>query len=45
MINAGRALLILIVVTLVFYIASIAMAQRTAEQRIEIPFRLVENVV
>src|SRR5215467_7042044 len=45
MINGTRALLTLIGEALLFYVASIAIAQSATEQRIEIPFRLVENVV
>ncbi len=45
MINAGRALLILIAESLLFHVASIAIAQSATEHPIEIPFRLVENVV
>jgi hypothetical protein len=43
MINCRRTLLI--AEALLFYVASIAIAQRATEQPIEIPFRLVENVV
>ena len=43
MINARRRLLI--AGTLLFSVASISIAQSTTEQPIEIPFRLVENVV
>jgi Aspartyl protease/PDZ domain len=43
MINARRRLPI--AVALLFYVASIAIAQSATEQPIEIPFRLVENVV
>ncbi len=45
MINARRALLILIAGALHSYVASIAIAQSATELPIEIPFRLVENVV
>src|SRR4030095_3241468 len=45
MINARRALLILSGVGLLFYADSIATAQTIVEHPIEIPFRLVENVV
>jgi hypothetical protein len=45
MINVRRALLILIGEALFLYVASIAIAQSATEQPIEIPFRLVENVV
>jgi hypothetical protein len=45
MISGRRALLILIAEALLFYFASIAIAQGATEQPIEIPFRLVENVV
>jgi hypothetical protein len=43
MINARRTLLI--AEALLFYVASIAIGQSSTEQPIEIPFRLVENVV
>jgi hypothetical protein len=45
MINAKRALRILIAEALLIGVASIAIAQNAAEEAIEIPFRLVENVV
>jgi hypothetical protein len=43
MISARRTLLI--AEALLFYVASIAIAQTPSEHPIEIPFRLVENVV
>jgi hypothetical protein len=45
MINGTHALLILIGEALLFYVASIAIAQSATKQPIEIPFRLVENAV
>jgi hypothetical protein len=45
MINPRHALLILIAQALLLHIASIAIAQKATEHPIEIPFRLVENVV
>src|SRR5262245_58424386 len=45
MINAKPALLILIAEALLVGVTSIAIAQNAAEEAIEIPFRLVENVV
>jgi hypothetical protein len=45
MINAKRALLVLIAEALLVGVASMAIAQNPAEEAIEIPFRLIDNVV